>query len=179
MTDAITLLTDDHREVVRLLDQVLGGALDSDELVEAINTIIHDLSVHAVAEEVVLYPTVRDELPGGPALADEALEEHARVERALADLDGRDPREQPIRDQVQRVAEEVKHHVEEEEGDLFPALRKHLTAEQLEDLGTRLEKVKDIAPTRPHPNAPDTPPGNLLIGPPTGLVDRVRDALGG
>lgn len=177
MTDVITLLTDDHREVDSLFDRVLGGGLDGDALVHALNTIIHDLSVHATAEEVVLYPAIRDELTGGEQLADEAIEEHSRVERALKDLDGRDPTEEDVQALVARIASEVRHHVEEEEGDLFERMRMEMTEDRLDELGERLERAKSMVPTRPHPKAPDTPPGNLLVGPPTGLIDRLRDAI--
>ncbi|HUR08087.1 MAG TPA: hypothetical protein VM347_36465 [Nonomuraea sp.] len=43
----------------------------------------------------------------------------------------------------------------------------------------KVQAIKKIAPTRPHPSAPDTPPGNKLLGPATGLIDRLRDALSG
>jgi hypothetical protein len=42
-----------------------------------------------------------------------------------------------------------------------------------------VQRVKDMAPTRPHPAAPDTPPGDLLLGPVTGLFDRLRDVVTG
>lgn len=44
------------------------------------------------------------------------------------------------------------------------------------ELGRRYVKAKDAAPTHPHPHAPDTPPGNVVLGPVAALVDRVRDA---
>jgi len=46
----------------------------------------------------------------------------------------------------------------------------------LDKLGSRVKGVKALAPTRPHPSAPDTPPGDLLMGPVVGLFDRLRDA---
>lgn len=177
MTDVITLLTTDHREVDSLFERVLTGGLTGDGLVDAVNSIIHDLSVHASAEEVVLYPAIRDELADGERLADEAIEEHSRVEKALKELDGRDPAEEDVALLVARIAAEVRHHVEEEEGDLFERMRVEMSAERLDELGERLERAKAVVPTRPHPSAPDTPPGNLLVGPPTGLIDRLRDAI--
>ena len=44
------------------------------------------------------------------------------------------------------------------------------------ELGKRYVKAKEAAPTHPHPHAPDSPPGNVVLGPVAALVDRVRDA---
>ena len=53
------------------------------------------------------------------------------------------------------------------------------TEEDLRELGRKVERAKKLAPTRPHPNAPDEPPWNKILAPGAGLVDRVRDALTG
>src|SRR6185312_13670953 len=50
------------------------------------------------------------------------------------------------------------------------------TQDELDALGSRVKGVKALAPTRPHPSAPDRPPGDLLLGPVVGLFDRLRDA---
>jgi hypothetical protein len=47
------------------------------------------------------------------------------------------------------------------------------------ELGEKFEKSKKLAPTRPHPSAPDRPPANKILGPGVGLIDRMRDALSG
>lgn len=51
--------------------------------------------------------------------------------------------------------------------------------EALNELGDKVRTAKKTAPTRPHPSAPDTPPGNKLLGPGVGLMDRARDLLTG
>lgn len=51
--------------------------------------------------------------------------------------------------------------------------------EALDELGEKTRRAKKTAPTRPHPSAPDTPPGNKLLGPGVGLVDRARDLISG
>ena len=79
---------------------------------------------------------------------------------------------------VRVLIENVRHHVQEEEEDLFPKVRERLSAERLEDLGEELEAAKSTVPTRPHPKAPDTPPGNLATGAVSAVTDRLRDRLG-
>ncbi|MGW5687969.1 hypothetical protein [Nonomuraea sp. NPDC003754] len=78
-----------------------------------------------------------------------------------------------------RLMAEIRDHVAEEEGELFPRLRSAADTEQLAELGRKVEAIKKMAPTRPHPSAPDTPPGNKIMGPLTGLIDRMRDTLSG
>ena len=69
----------------------------------------------------------------------------------------------------------MRHHVEEEEGELFPELRKAMKRKELEELAEALEAAKKVAPTHPHPRAPDTPPGNVIAGVAAGAVDKAQD----
>ncbi|HEY3260841.1 MAG TPA: hypothetical protein VGJ95_11350 [Pseudonocardiaceae bacterium] len=55
-------------------------------------------------------------------------------------------------------------------------MRDVCSADELRDLGPKVENAKKIAPTRPHPLAPDRPPLNRFLAPGTGLLDRMRDA---
>src|SRR4028118_2193773 len=64
------------------------------------------------------------------------------------------------------LMESVRHHVKEEESELFPKVRKEIKRKELAELGEALEKAKKTAPTQPHPRAPDTPPGHLVAAPP-------------
>jgi hypothetical protein len=74
---------------------------------------------------------------------------------------------------------EIRSHVTDEEENLFPRLRAACPAEALDTLGDKVRQAKKLAPTRPHPSAPDKPPANKLLAPGAGLVDRLRDALTG
>ena len=69
--------------------------------------------------------------------------------------------------------------VEEEEPKLFPEMQRALSPEQQQRLGEQITMAKRVAPTRPHPSAPDEPPMNLVLGVPMGIVDRIRDAMSG
>ena len=72
------------------------------------------------------------------------------------------------------LIESVEHHAGEEEDDLFPLVRKAMGRKELAELGAAMEKAKRTAPTRPHPRAPDTPPGNVAAAKVAGLADRAR-----
>lgn len=73
----------------------------------------------------------------------------------------------------------VEQHVQEEEGQFIPALRAAVDEQALEDLGQQLDKAKQSAPTRPHPNAPDEPPALAMAAPVAAIYDRLRDRLQG
>jgi hypothetical protein len=77
------------------------------------------------------------------------------------------------------IEQEVRHHVKEEEGPggILDQLRKHAPREQLLRMAKLTRQAKQAAPTRPHPNAPDTPPGNIVVGAVTGMIDKARDKL--
>ena len=115
--------------------------------------------------------------PPGPS-QDEPVREvirelsgHAAIERS----DSPNARDALLR----QLMADVRHHVDEEEGELFPKLREAVGPEGLQDLGEKLAAAKKMAPTHPHPNAPNTPPGNIVGGAGAAVVDKVRDALHG
>lgn len=173
--DAIELLTSDHRKVEFLFAQ-LEGATDADTARQAAEQIIRELSVHAVIEEQVLYPAAREAF-GGNGLVDHSLEEHQTVKELLAQVDGEPVDDPQTRQTFAQIQSAVEEHVGEEEGKLFPQLREKLSADRLAELGASMEKARQMAPTHPHPNAPNKPPGNVIAGMPAALLDKVRDAF--
>lgn len=174
--DAVTLITTDHRNVEALFEQALapGG---SEERARVVGQIIRELSMHAVVEEMLLYPAARRSVPDGERLADESLDEHQDVKEMLAQLDGMDADDDRVTTLITDLQDAVTSHAQEEETELLPALESALGVAAMESLGKRMERAKAAAPTRPHPHAPNTPPGNVIVGIPTGMVDRMRDAL--
>ncbi|MCK2215734.1 hemerythrin domain-containing protein [Actinomadura sp. ATCC 31491] len=178
--DVISVLVTDHREVEQMFTELEGmrGAIGERPKLLAENVVI-ELVRHSVAEEEHLYPAVRQHVTGGDKIADHEIAEHAEAERTMKDLERLEPGDEEFWPTLDRLMTEIRHHVREEEDDLFPRLREACSQEELEELGAKVERAKKTAPTRPHPSAPDTPPGNKLLAPGTGLVDRLRDALTG
>lgn len=177
-TDMISVLVHDHEEVKEMFGEI-ESSTDAVKRRELADQVTAELVRHSVAEEMYLYPTAREVLPDGGELADHEIEEHAEAEQLLKrweGLEGNDPHFMTVFNEMRSG---VLEHIEEEEGQLFPALRDALATSQLEELGNKIQQAKKVVPTRPHPSSPDTPPLNKLLAPGAGLVDRVRDKLRG
>ena len=171
--NALTLLKQDHGNVEHLFERYEHlGADDVTERREVVDKIIEHLSVHAAVEELVFYPAVRTAVPDAADAVLEGLEEHHVLKWTLAELEELGPNHERFAPKVRVLMESVRHHVEEEETDLFPKVRDALTVQQLEELGDTLAAAKEGAPTRPHPRMPDTPPLNALFGLPSAVLDR-------
>lgn len=194
--DLVDELLTDHEELREMFAQLRPGTGPTDALIGAegavtgpdlemtgtnreqiVRRMTAELVRHSVAEEVYLYPLIRKVLPNGDKLADHEIDEHAEVERLLKDLEDLDPGNPAYDELVGKVIDDTMPHLQEEETEVFPQLRETCTPEDLHDLGDKIRRLKKIAPTHPHPSAPDTPPANLITGPLAGLADRVRDAL--
>lgn len=161
--DAITLLKNDHKTLEKLFKQFEKAekADDDDTKVEVVTQIIQELSVHAAIEEQVFYPAVREAVPETEDIVLEGLEEHHIAKWTLSELEGMTPDQERFDAKVTVLIESVRHHLEEEEDELFPEVRKALGRKRLGEIGEKLAQVKETASARPQPEAPDTPPGNL------------------
>jgi len=175
--DAITLLTNDHRKVEALFKDY-EFATDPQLKKDLVDQMVKELSIHAAIEEGSFYPKVRD-MAHAESLVDESLEEHQQVKETLAKLDGMEPTNVEFSSLVTLLMEDIKHHVSEEEGELFPKARMSMPAGELDKIGTEMEKMKATAPTHPHPHAPNEGMGAKVAGMAAGAMDRARDAAGG
>ena len=142
--NALELLKRDHQAVDKLFKQyeeIKDGAEDSAKE-ELVTQICDALTVHATIEEAIFYPAARQALPQeqGQDLLDEAAVEH----QTLKDLIGRlemAPTSDPLYDAgVKVLSEYVKHHVREEETELFPKVRS--SDMDLQAIGQQLEERK-------------------------------------
>jgi hemerythrin superfamily protein len=175
--DALTLLKADHDAVEDkfVKFEALGPrALKSKTALVA--DVIEALSVHAAIEEQLLYPAVRGRLVDEEGQVLEALEEHHIVKWTLSALDGMSPEHERFDAKFTVLMECVRHHVKEEENELFPKVRKGFTRTELADLGEALAKAKLTAPKKPHPRSPDEPPMNTVAAAITNPLDAFRTA---
>jgi hemerythrin superfamily protein len=176
--DVVEVLTHDHREVEEMFGE-LTGTINPDEQRRIVDDITIELVRHAVAEEMYVYPAVRRHVPDGDAIADKEISDHSEIEQALKDLENIAATDADFNTVTRRLIDDVLEHVRDEENTLFPLLAEHTSQEDLLKLGQQVQTAKKVAPTRPHPSAPDRPPLNKLLAPGAGLVDRIRDHLSG
>lgn len=138
--DPITLLSNDHREVKALFREFEGkGDRAQKAKVTLYQEIRQALETHTAIEEEIFYPGVRTAVDDMVA---EGLEEHQQVKTLLKDLAGLDPSDERFDAKMTVLIENVEHHAEEEEKEMFPQVRQALKPAQLEALGTQMAQRK-------------------------------------
>jgi hemerythrin superfamily protein len=150
-TDAISLLMQDHREVEGMFKE-FEKAKESDDdgaKSEIVKRVCAALTVHAEIEEEIFYPAVRGEIEDDDTM-DEAEVEHGSIKDLVAQLEEMDPGDSLYDAKMTVLSEYVKHHVKEEEGEMFPKVKKadlDLTAlgSELMDRKREVEKTQDAA----------------------------------
>jgi hemerythrin-like domain-containing protein len=180
--DVIEILEHDHREVEEMfgeLEKLRGATTDEarsrrKELTEQVTI---ELVRHSVAEEVIVYPKVEDKVSAEEA--EHAREEHAQAEETLQRLEKLDADDPAFDDELATLMEEIRHHIEDEEGEMFAHMREVISADELRSLGSRVEAFKKVAPTRPHPNVPNEAVPRATVGAPASMFDRMRDLATG
>jgi hemerythrin superfamily protein len=178
--DALELLHADHERIDGLFEEYeRSGPRAHKTRQRLVERMISELVVHAEIEEQIFYPAVREALPEREAAILESLEEHHLVEVTLSELDGMKPTGERFDAKVRVLIENVRHHVAEEEGTMFPLVSDVLGADVRREIGDAMAQARGRVPTRPHPRSPDEPPGNVLAGAAAGIIDAVRDVLRG
>ncbi|HET6533672.1 MAG TPA: hemerythrin domain-containing protein [Actinoplanes sp.] len=176
--DVIDILTSDHRDVTALIGEIWSV---KDPMIrrDLTDTAISELVRHAVAEEMYVYPAMRKHLPDGEKAVEHDIEEHKELEQAMKQLEAADVSSAEFDEALRRLEALLADHVRDEESEQFPELRRRIPADELTDLAGKVETAKKLAPTRPHPGAPNSELFHKLVGPGVGLVDRLRDKLTG
>jgi hypothetical protein len=180
--DVIEVLEHDHREVEQMfaeLESLRGAATEEAKArrKEVTEQVTIELVRHSVAEEVLVYPEVDRKVSAEEA--EHAREEHAEAEKTLQRLEKLDADDPAFDDELATLMAEIRHHIEDEEGEMFAHMRQVIDTDELRKLGARVEAFKKVAPTRPHPNVPNTPLPRLAAGPAASLFDRMRDLATG
>jgi hemerythrin superfamily protein len=175
--DAISMLKEDHKKVKSLFRDFERASGDGrrQKLAQAI---IKELSVHAALEEQIFYPAARETLDSDDIVL-ESLEEHHVVKWTLSELAKMTPADERFDAKVSVLMENVRNHIKEEEEQLFPEMRERLGRKRLQEIGEAIATAKPMAPTRPHPRVPDSPPANIPAGLAGGAADKILDLATG
>jgi hypothetical protein len=143
--DAIALLEADHQKVKRLLTELEStterGVKTRTELFA---TIKGELTLHEVVEEEIFYPALKSH-PRAQDIVLEAYEEHHVVDLLMGELEALDVSDETWGAKAVVMKENIEHHIEEEEGEMFAQARKIFDRQELEELGTRMEARKTAA----------------------------------
>lgn len=137
--DAFDLLKADHRKVEQLFAQLESAS--GKQKLQVFEQIKTELELHTHIEEKIFYPAL-EEPEDTHDLTLEAYEEHAVVKNLLKELSRAKTANDEWEAQAKVLQENVEHHVEEEENELFPKAESALGEEEIEDLGARMEAEK-------------------------------------
>ncbi|MFC0438317.1 hemerythrin domain-containing protein [Kutzneria buriramensis] len=149
-TDAIVLLKEDHKTVEQLFKKFerTGDRAHATRR-RLVESIIKELTTHAYIEEAIFYPEAREAVPQTEDHVLESVEEHHVVMWMLSELAKLEPTAENFEAKVTVLIENVRHHVEEEEQEWFPQVRKAMGRKRLQELGERMAAAKKDAPSDP------------------------------
>jgi hemerythrin superfamily protein len=139
--DLFQLIRQDHQKAKRLFERLAETAGGTQSRPRLFAELKHELELHAEVEEKYFYPALRSH-DDAKDLIEEALEEHGDMKEALVALDRGDKESDSWTDRLDELQEDVEHHVEEEEGEIFPLAQKLLDSTQLNTIAGEIEKAK-------------------------------------
>ena len=140
--NAFELLKADHKKVSGIFEQLEGTTERAEKTrTELFTKLKQELDVHAHIEETIFYPSIKREAETREITL-EGFEEHKVIKNLLADIEQADPTTEQWAAKVKVLKENVEHHVEEEEGEMFKGARQVLSEEQIDSLGAQMEEEK-------------------------------------
>lgn len=140
--NALDLLIQDHEKVSELFEQV-EATEDRAQHVELFKQIKQELEIHTHIEETVFYPALQAK--GNEELTEivlEGIEEHHQAKIFLREIDGLSENSEKFDAKLKVLMEDVEHHVDEEENEMFSLVEEVCSEEELEEIGARLEEEK-------------------------------------
>ncbi|WP_432969903.1 hemerythrin domain-containing protein [Dactylosporangium sp. CA-233914] len=171
--DVVDLLLDQHNEIKSLFSQV--KAARGEQKRQSFQSLVRLLAVHESAEEQVVHPAARSN--AGNEVVDARLHEESEAKQVLSDLYDLGVEAPEFDAKFAEFERAVLDHASHEERDEFPELRRSTDPDRLRRMAGAVRAAEQVSPTRPHPAAGESAAGNVLLGPPMGVFDRVRDAL--
>ena len=147
--DAVTLLRDDHRMVKRLLRKLEGTTTQAVKTRrELLDRLEVELRIHETIEEELFYPALKSH-PKARDIVLEGYEEHDVVDSIMGELANLPPDDETWGPKAKVMTENLRHHIEEEEKEMFPTARKVFDADELRELGDRMAARRATAERQP------------------------------
>ena len=142
--NALTMLKEDHDKVKRLLTELESTTERGVQTRERLfATIKGELTVHEIIEEEIFYPELKAH-PKAKDIVLEGYEEHHVVDEIMGELEATDVTDETWGAKFTVMKENIEHHIEEEEGDMFKQARQVFDDDELEDLGGRMEELRQL-----------------------------------
>jgi Hemerythrin HHE cation binding domain len=141
--DALKLLEDDHEKIKQILadlDSTTERGVKTRE--ELFTKVKQELTVHEAIEEEIFYPALKGH-PKAREIVLEAYEEHHVVDEVMAEIDGLPFDDETWGAKLTVMKENVEHHIEEEEDEMWKQARQVFDDTELEELGTRMQARKE------------------------------------
>jgi hemerythrin superfamily protein len=165
----------DHEQIKAMFGEV-SSAPTSEAKREAFERLVRKLAVHETAEQEVVHPLTRRAGDGDP-IVEQRLEEEVEGTKKLAALEEMGVEADDFDSRFRRLEQEVLAHAEREEQQEHPRIAQVVEPERLGSLGRVFRAAERTAPTRPHPKAPTSATGNMVVSPVLALIDKTRDAI--
>jgi hypothetical protein len=143
--DAIALLKQDHEEVKKIMEKLdkttERGVKTREDLFAKLKT---ELTIHETIEEEIFYPALKEH-PKAKEIVLEGYEEHHVVDMVMGEISQTPYDDETWAAKFSVMKENVEHHIEEEEGEMFKQARQVFSKSELEELGTQMEQRKETA----------------------------------
>ncbi len=143
--DAIALLTADHDKVKKMLADGEATTERAEKTrTDLFATLKSEMEIHERIEEEIFYPALKAH-PKARDIVLEGYEEHHVVDEIMGELGATDVTDEAWAAKFKVMKENIEHHIEEEEGDMFKQARSIFDADELEQLGARMMELKQVA----------------------------------
>ncbi|KAI0138052.1 hypothetical protein F4776DRAFT_620230 [Hypoxylon sp. NC0597] len=169
-----SVIKHDHREIERYYDKIVNSN-DPDIQRRYQNAFVWELTRHAIAEEIVVYPAIETGLNNGKEMADKDRAEHQVTKEALYKFQNLSPGDRDFIPTIESLMKDLRIHIKEEEEHDLVKLEEGLLPTRSRDLAQQFEMTKSYTPTRSHPGAPNRPPLETVAGLMVAPLDKISD----
>ncbi|KAF7169735.1 hypothetical protein CNMCM5623_002387 [Aspergillus felis] len=174
MARLMDVIKKDHRELEEYYNIIVSSG-DTDEQIRFQNKFTWELARHAIGEELVVYPALEKHLRDGTETADKDRDEHQTIKEKLQKFQDMHPSDPAFMPTLKSMMADLAKHIEEEETTDFVKLESAITPKESENLSKSFGRTKMFVPTRSHPNTPNKPPFETVVGLLAAPIDHLAD----